>query len=60
MLRATEYTGASGVYAIRYYTYGKLSPENHRNYCVLDSLQVRLAASNHGVYIKIETTEMKY
>ena len=41
LLRATEYTGASGVYAIRYYVNGKLSPDNHRSYCILDSLQVR-------------------
>ena len=38
--RATEYTGASGVYAIRYYVNGQLSPDNHRSYCILDSLQV--------------------
>ena len=30
LLRATEYTGASGVYAIRYYVNGQLSPDNHR------------------------------
>ena len=40
LLRATEYTGASGVYAIRYYVNGQLSPDNHRSYCILDSLQV--------------------
>ena len=39
LLRATEYTGASGVYAIRYYVNGQLSPDNHRSYCILDSLQ---------------------
>jgi len=39
LLRATEYTGASGVYAIRYYVNGKLSADNHRSYCILDSLQ---------------------
>ena len=40
LLRATEYTGASGVYAIRYYVNGQLSSDNHRSYCILDSLQV--------------------
>ena len=40
LLRATEYTGASGVYAIRYYVNGQLSADNHRSYIQLDSLQV--------------------
>uniref|UniRef100_A0A0K2UXU2 Guanylate cyclase domain-containing protein n=1 Tax=Lepeophtheirus salmonis TaxID=72036 RepID=A0A0K2UXU2_LEPSM len=39
LLRATEYTGASGVYAIRYYINGNLTEENHRNYITLDALQ---------------------
>ena len=45
LLRATEYTGASGVYAIRYYVNGQLSPDNHRSYCILDSLQVKYVIS---------------
>ena len=44
--RATEYTGASGVYAIRYYVNGQLSPDNHRSYCILDSLQVSSLCSD--------------
>ena len=27
------------MYAIRYYINGQLSPDNHRSYCILDSLQ---------------------
>lgn len=27
------------MYAIRYYINGHLSPDNHRSYCILDSLQ---------------------
>ena len=40
LLRATEYTGASVVYAIHYYVNGNNSIDNLRNYIVLDALQV--------------------
>ena len=40
LLRASEYTGASVVYAIHYYVNGNNSLDNLRNYIVLDALQV--------------------
>ena len=39
LLRATEYAGASGLYAINYYVSGQLSKKNRIRYIMLDSLQ---------------------
>ena len=56
LLRATEFTGASGVYAIHYYVNGSLSVDNHRSYIILDALQAEYL---HNTYNSMPNTTVQ-
>ena len=64
LLRASEYTGASVVYAIHYYVNGNNSLDNLRNYIVLDALQVSTEDDHWEIgandFFELENICLKY